>query len=186
MRLRYGRTIHNINIYFCECGDSIFLFSFGYNKGNIYKLKNSILLIMKPLKYTKHSNRMITINILLLIIFLIWISLIFYNSYHKDNKLDQQLGNEYKTLKTENKINNTVVNSYFPKEWRGREFFQYITFDNGEKYSIYVRKNLNNNNVYFGQITKPGVKILKRAGSDTIIVKLIKGDEYRFLISDEP
>lgn len=102
----------------------------------------------------------------------------------KDNKLEEKLSKEYEELKMNVSINSFIQTSYCPDHWRAKEIFQYIKLNDGKNYFIHTKRNLTSDDVYFGDIVQPGVKIKKNAGSDTLTVITNKG-EFKYLVSVE-
>jgi len=88
----------------------------------------------------------------------------------------------YPDLSRKCEINNQVISTFYPEQWRGGKYIQFVTLDNGQKFMIQVNKSLFNEKISFGKLIDSGVTIIKNKDSDTLM--LIKGKKkYLFLLS---
>ncbi len=94
-----------------------------------------------------------------------------------------KLAKEYKELSINDSVNSKVLAKYYPIEWRGAEFAQYITFTDNKKVYFDIKYNIASESFYFGDIVKPGVSLKKRSGSDTLTVILSNEKEYLFILN---
>ncbi len=118
----------------------------------------------------KYGKNMIILNIILVLIVLIYAGFRLYNTIQKHNEIESRLNIEFPRLLFTDSIKNVVKTTYYPENWRGAKDIQYVTFEDNTKYIIWIANNVTSENVYFGDIAKKGVEIIKNAGSDTIAV----------------
>ncbi|MFH2095093.1 MAG: hypothetical protein ABIJ16_05285, partial [Bacteroidota bacterium] len=104
-----------------------------------------------------------------------------FSNITNNNKIEEQLSNEYKSVMLEDVINSAVNLTFYPKDWRGWQDAQYIQLESGKKYFIWIRKNLTSEDIYFGKIIKRGALLKKNADSDTLTV-CINNTEYQYII----
>ncbi len=123
-------------------------------------------------------------KIVLIALFMLFAIWKFLSTTSDADKLYEKLSIEYDALTLESEINNIVVKTYYPSSWRGSEFFQYITFDNGKKYHIKIDRCISTRDLNFGDIVNRGSLITKKYGTDTLIL-LVNREEYRFIINQE-
>lgn len=105
-----------------------------------------------------------------------------YLSIIEDNKLEEKLSKEYQPLKVEEYVDNSVITTYYPDSWKGGGGIQFIKLDNGKSYLIWTLKALTSDDVWFGNIVKPGVRLKKNVHSDTLTVITNNGED-KYLIS---
>jgi hypothetical protein len=97
------------------------------------------------------------------------------------DEIEEKIKNEYTVLLRQDSINSPVLSTYYPENWRGGEYIQNVKLQNGENYTIEIKRNITASNVFFGDILKKGAILYKNAGSDTLRVTV--GDkEYEYLI----
>ncbi|MFW5804487.1 MAG: hypothetical protein ACOCWG_04595 [bacterium] len=108
--------------------------------------------------------------------YLIPIAIVVYAGYRlteMDKEQDEMLGvleESYSKIHFKDRLNNIVDKTYYPSDWRGEEYFQYVTFKNGKKVSIDINKALCNDSVYFNQLLQKGTLLKKNEASDTLYV----------------
>jgi uncharacterized protein YxeA len=126
----------------------------------------------------------VIISIIVVIVFVGFVILYFKHIDSEANSLYVQLGEKYPTCQVKDSVNDSVLKKYYPKNWRGGGFFQYITFENGSKMRFAIATGITSKDIYFGNIVKKGVKIMKNTGSDTLRVVTNK-NTYLFQIDQE-
>ncbi len=101
--------------------------------------------------------------------------LIFIIKEHEDKRQRIYLNKKYKNVNLSTEIQGIVKNTYYPPEWRGGGYNQqFVTLTNGKNYNIYVEEFLKVESEHLGNFIKPGAKIIKHKGTDSIII-LFKG-----------
>ncbi len=113
--------------------------------------------------------------------FAVWM---FISTTNREDKLHKKLNIEYPTLLTKDFVNDKIESNYYPYNWRGKKYHQYITFVSGEKKGIDIKTGITSKDIYFGDIVKKGVILKKNAGSDTIIV-VTNNDTIKFLTQED-
>lgn len=113
------------------------------------------------MKYTL-KNQIIAIIIAIALIFLF-----FYITGIKDSKLQNKLSIEFPYLKLSDTLDNSIISTYYPVDWRGGSIFQYITLENGKKYTIGASTQESYN---LEVLKKANLRIKKKAYNDTIWV----------------
>ena len=121
-------------------------------------------------------------EIILLVAFLLFAVWRITSSRYEAKNLYRKLSKEYPKLTFEDSLNNIVKRTYYPAEWRGKDYFQFVTFENNSKYEISINRRVTSKDIYFGAIVRSGAKIQKKANSDTISVILQNGRVYKFTI----
>ena len=110
------------------------------------------------------------IKLLVFVLFLIFIIWKYFSLTKEHDNLFNDLNREYAWLSTDDSIDNVIIKTYYPSEWRGAAYFQYITLDDGRMFSINIDRGITSRDIYYGNIAKQGTRIIKKAGSDTLIV----------------
>ena len=123
------------------------------------------------------------INLILLFFFLLFAAWKVISTVKEAEKLSNKLDKEYKEITLGDSLNNTILSSYYPEEWRGYQFYQYITLDSEKKYHIKIYDCITSDKIYFGDIAKPGVRLIKNKGSDSLTVILPGKIKYIFLLN---
>ncbi|TCO10509.1 hypothetical protein [Natronoflexus pectinivorans] len=130
----------------------------------------------------KKSKTPIWVYFLLPIIVLSFAATKFIIDFIEKDKLEEELNRIYPRLTKQNHINSQVISTYYPQGWRGASDIQHIKLESGENFTIWIRRNLTDREIYFGDIVKQGSFLMKNAGSDTLIL-MINNKEYKYLIS---
>jgi alanyl-tRNA synthetase len=120
------------------------------------------------------------LNIIIIILFVIFAYWKITSSRKKQLETLDKLSKEYTNLSINDSINNVVNSTYFPPEWGGQQYAQYITFKDKTKYYFDIKESITEN-ALFGDIVSFGDSIAKQCGSDTIYL-YSNGEEYVFLI----
>lgn len=102
----------------------------------------------------------------------------------KNNKIDEEISSSYKRLTLDDQINNRVISAYYPQGRRGGGVIQHVKLESGENYTIWVKKNLYNDDIYFGEIIKTGVFLKKESGSDTLTL-IVNNNKFKYLIQNQ-
>jgi hypothetical protein len=106
-------------------------------------------------------------KIIAIIIAIVIISFFFYITDVKDSKLENKLSLEFPYLKLSDSLNNIIISTYYPHNWRGGSIFQCVTLDNGNKYTISASTQASYN---LEVLQKSNIRIKKKANNDTIWV----------------
>lgn len=117
-------------------------------------------------------------HIIITILFLFFVTWKITSSRKKQLETLDKLSKEYADISFNDSIYNLVSNAYFPPEWAGQQYAQYITFNNETKYYFDIKESITEN-ALFGNIVSYGDSISKRCGSDTIYL-YSNGEEYVF------
>ena len=105
-------------------------------------------------------------RIIAIIIAIILISVTFYVIRVNNDSVFQKYLSEYPYLVITDSLNNTISISFWPKGWREGTILQFVTLDNGKKYTI----SASTNERYNLDILKANMRIFKKSNNDTIIV----------------
>lgn len=125
------------------------------------------------------------ISIIIVVLFLIFVAWKYWSSNKKTTELIEKLKIEYPLLLINEDINCTIINIYHPPpNYRTSSYFMRITFSENKKYSINTKNCITSNDIHFNDIVKKGVKLIKNAGSDTLIV-VNNQSKYLFIIKDK-
>jgi|SRR6056297_1565956 len=120
----------------------------------------------------KYKKKVMRINLIVVVVFLLFGIIYFYIDTHKSEQLANKLEKKYPKLQKNKELyNNTIRTSYYPKDWRAASIYRYITLENGKKYFIMIDKKLSEKYPDFGEIARGGVILQKNRGSDTLLVK---------------
>ena len=109
----------------------------------------------------------------------------FYISIKKSDRLFEYLLVHYKTLRVNDSLNNKVISIYqYPKDLpiTGIYAVQYVEVDNKNRYRIVVDDYITN--VTLLDALKIGSRLIKRPGSDTLIV-ITNGRKYLFTLNKD-
>lgn len=129
----------------------------------------------------KRFNRIF--GIIALALFLIFVVWKFYSSNKKAETLTDHLNQEYELISIDTEIDSKISNTYYPNEWRGSEFYQYITLTDGKKVQIHIKDNVTSKETYFKDIAKDRARVIKKAGSDTLaVISRFYNEQYLFTI----
>lgn len=132
----------------------------------------------------RNRDRDIFAGLFLVLIILFIGGIRFLLSITEKNKLEEKLSLEYKPLTVEESVDNSIITTYYPEGWVGGGAIQFIKLDNGKSYEIWIKEYLTSDDVWFGNIVEPGVRLKKNLNSDTLTVITSKG-EFKYLISGE-
>lgn len=126
-------------------------------------------------------RRRLIIGFLLGFLILSFAVLRIYKTMKKYDDIEKQIKKEYTILSRQDSLNSTVLSTYYPEDWRGGEYIQNVRLQNGESYTIEIKRNITFSNVYFGEILRRGALLFKNAGSDTLKIT-VGNKEYEYLI----
>jgi len=118
-------------------------------------------------------------RIIAIIIAIILISVTFYVTGVNNDSVFQKYLSEYPYLNITDSLNNTISISFWPKGWREGTILQFVTLDNGKKYTI----SASTKEIYNLDMLKANMKIFKKANNDTIIVS-DDFNKYTFIYFD--
>lgn len=130
----------------------------------------------KKLFSMQNDNIFGLILLLLFIVFVIWK---ITSSTKENEKLTQKLQAEYEQITIETVIDNDLRKTYYHPEWRGSEFSQYITLDDGRKLALKIDDCISHDEIYLDDIFPKSVLLIKNRGSDTLKIVDHK-NEYLF------
>ena len=118
----------------------------------------------------RNSKSRIVIGVILAVLILSYAGIGLYNSIKENDKTEEFIKKEYELLLSNDSVNSVVLSTYYPSGWRGGEDIQNVKFEDGTSYTIEIRTNITSQDMFFGNLVKPGVVLKKRVGSDTLNV----------------
>ena len=105
---------------------------------------------------------------------------IFIKDTYERNQLKEQINEKYEDITLSTKINGTVKDTYYPREWRGEGYDNlFVTLSNGRGINIFIRDFLEVEKKQITNFVKPGAKIIKSKGTDSLLV--LYGGERHFV-----
>jgi hypothetical protein len=122
------------------------------------------------------------IFILQLSLFILFLLLVIWkmNKSMRDSKeIGEKLSFEYKELEVSDSICMKVFDIYIvPSNWRGTQFFKYISTTEGEKYLITISHCINDPEKNLDNVLETGDSIIKKGNSDTLVIKKNSGQYF--------
>lgn len=107
----------------------------------------------------------IILSILFIIAFIIYYKI---DDYKNAQRLDK-LNEEYREIKPETFVHDTVLSLYFPEKMRGARNYQYITLKHS-KIRLHVDDFLTEGVEDLREILKSGAIVVKKSNTDTVTV----------------
>ena len=123
------------------------------------------------------------LNLIALLINIAIVGIFVFIGEKSDNELNEKLYKEYNSLTKKDSINAIVLSKYFPEQWRGAAYTQYIKLNNGYNLFIHVDRQINTQHkTSFGSVVARGVRLIKNSYSDTLIVDT-KKERYYYILN---
>lgn len=129
---------------------------------------------MKILNYKLTKTDIIGGSITLLFVLGMYIK-----SSYEDKQVMDHINENYEDITLSTQINGIVKDTYYPSDWRGGSSQRYVTLHNGRGINVYIKDFLEVEKDHITYFVKPGARIIKSKGTDSLLV--LHGGERHFV-----
>jgi hypothetical protein len=109
-------------------------------------------------------------GLVFLVLFLVFAFWKVTSSKKDAEKQFQELQSLYDQVTLETVFENNLRKTFYPPEWRGAGFIQYITLNDGRKFALRIDDCITHKEMYLDDIFPKQVRLIKNSGSDTLVI----------------